>query len=88
MTIWLLIMVNGSHHPIASGKYPASAGIGAEGRAHASLVNRGQDTKITLSDGSIILMKGVRQVDAAFFTSDPPANSTLPPMREKIRHDC
>ncbi len=34
--------------------------------AWASLVNSGQDTQITLHDGSIIVLKGVTRVEAVF----------------------
>ena len=34
--------------------------------ARADLVNSGQDTRITLRDGSTIVLKGVRQADGAF----------------------
>jgi hypothetical protein len=34
--------------------------------ARADIVNRGQDTKITLGDGSTIVLKGVMHVEAVF----------------------
>ena len=34
--------------------------------ARADIVNRGQDTKITLGDGSTIVLKGVTHVEAVF----------------------
>jgi hypothetical protein len=34
--------------------------------ARVRLVNRGRDTQITLGDGSTIVLKGIRQVDAVF----------------------
>lgn len=45
-------------------KKSGSAGDAAPARA--DLVNSGQDTRITLRDGSTIVLKGVTQVDAVF----------------------
>lgn len=75
-------MVNGSHNPAAFGRYPAAAG-----HARARLINRGQDTQLTFSDGSTIVMKGVRRVDTAFFGSGAATDLALPPLRGKIRGD-
>jgi hypothetical protein len=36
------------------------------GLAHADLVNSGRDTRITFSDGSTIVVKGVSQPDEVF----------------------
>ncbi|HVH78632.1 MAG TPA: calcium-binding protein [Stellaceae bacterium] len=36
--------------------------------AHTTQVNSGQDTKITLSDGSTILLKGITTIDGTFFS--------------------
>src|SRR5262249_21362040 len=35
--------------------------------AHASATNGGKDTLMTLSDGSLILLKGVSHIDGSFF---------------------
>ncbi len=40
----------------------------ADALAHSSQVNGGQDTLITLSDGSTILLKGVAHIDNSFFS--------------------
>ncbi|HTW51958.1 MAG TPA: hypothetical protein VME45_08705 [Stellaceae bacterium] len=37
------------------------------GPVRADLVNSGRDTRITLSDGSTIVLKGVTQLEAVFF---------------------
>ena len=37
------------------------------GGARAELINSGHDTRITLSDGSTIVFKGVTHVDAIFW---------------------
>jgi hypothetical protein len=36
--------------------------------AHAQPQNRGQDTLITLNDGSAILLKGVTSINTSFFS--------------------
>jgi hypothetical protein len=36
------------------------------GRVQADLVNSGQDTRITLRDGSTIVLKGVTHIEAVF----------------------
>jgi hypothetical protein len=36
------------------------------GPVHADLVNSGQDTRLTLHDGSTIVLKGVTQLEAVF----------------------
>jgi len=53
-------MVNVAHDPANAEADPGSAA------ARARLVNSGQDTKITFRDGSTIVLKGVRQVEAFF----------------------
>ncbi|HTZ37447.1 MAG TPA: hypothetical protein VMB84_15555, partial [Stellaceae bacterium] len=35
--------------------------------AHSKLVDGGEDSRITLSDGSTILLKGITQLDSSFF---------------------
>jgi hypothetical protein len=36
--------------------------------AHSTAVNGGQDTLITLSDGSTLLLKGITHIDNTFFS--------------------
>ena len=56
-------MVNAADKP-GDRKKSRDAGNGAPARA--DLVNSGQDTRITLRDGSTIVLKGVTQIDAVF----------------------
>jgi hypothetical protein len=57
-------MVNDSNKPVANNGH---AGNPNKRRlARTSLVNSGQDTQITLLDGSIIVLKGVTQIAAVF----------------------
>jgi hypothetical protein len=44
-------------------------------RVHADLVNSGQDTRITLHDGSTIVLKGVTQLEAVFLPDIVPLRS-------------
>ena len=44
-----------------------------------SLVNRGRDTKLTFQDGSIIVLKGVKQIGAVLTTP-----SKMPPIGPDI----
>jgi hypothetical protein len=39
----------------------------------ASVVNSGQDTKLTFCDGSTIVLKGVRQIGAVFSALSEPS---------------
>jgi hypothetical protein len=73
-------MVNGTHSrtpALAGGRIPASA--------RADLVNSGQDTLITLRDGSTIMLKGVTRIEAVFSGNGanweegaPPIGGALP----------
>src|SRR5262249_15952852 len=40
----------------------------ADAVQHSKQVNNGQDTRITLHDGSVILLKGVSHIDTSFFS--------------------
>ena len=53
----------------------------------ARLVNRGQDTQITLRDGSKIVLKGVVHVDAVFVAGGMLATSKASPIGPDIRGD-
>lgn len=56
-------MVNATHDPATRAKSPLAAGSAS---ARTDLVNFGQDTRITLGDGSTIVLKGVTQPEAVF----------------------
>jgi len=43
--------------------------------ARTSLVNSGQDTEVTFSDGSTLILKGVTQVEAVFATRNSSGGS-------------
>lgn len=65
-------MVDAAQNP-GKGKTPALSENSA--MARADLVNSGQDTKVTLRDGSTIVLKGVTRVDAVFGPDAPPSGS-------------
>ena len=56
-------MVNAARKSRDRGRLPSAD---KSGRVHADLVNSGQDTRITLYDGSTIVLKGVTQLEAVF----------------------
>jgi hypothetical protein len=58
------MMVNPVHGIFISGERAKPADL--RQLARTSLVNHGQDTKFTFRDGSTIVLKGVRQIDAVF----------------------
>jgi hypothetical protein len=75
-----LIMVNAVHTLFTPGESAAPAD--PKQLARTSLVNHGQDTKLTFHDGSIIVLKGVKQIRAVVA-----APSKLPPVGADIgRH--
>jgi hypothetical protein len=55
--------------------------------AQTCLVNSGQDTLITLLDGSTIVVKGVTRIDAVFPTVGGVATSEPSPIRGEIGDD-
>jgi|HubBroStandDraft_6_1064221.scaffolds.fasta_scaffold279530_2 hypothetical protein len=55
--------------------------------ARTSLVNGGQDTLITLLDGSTIVLKGVTRIDAVFPTTGAAMISEPTPIGRKIGDD-
>jgi hypothetical protein len=55
--------------------------------ARTSLVNGGQDTQITLLDGSTILLKGVTRLDAVFPIVSAAAMLESAPVRRQIGAD-
>jgi hypothetical protein len=56
---------------MVNGSGPATA------RARTKLVNCGQDTEITLDDGSTILLKGITEIGAVFpARGAPPAQAS------------
>jgi hypothetical protein len=64
-------MVNAAHSLFIPGEHAAPAD--PKQLARTSLVNHGRDTELTFRDGSIIVLKGVRQIDAVLAAlSDPP----------------
>jgi hypothetical protein len=64
------IMVNVVHALFTPGERAAQAD--PEQLARTSLVNHGQDTKLTFRDGSIIVFKGVRRIGVVLSAlSDP-----------------
>jgi len=75
------IMVNAAHTIFTPGERAAAL---ADPRqlARTSRVNHGQDTKLTFGDGSIIVLKGVKEIGAVLS-----APSKLPPVGANIgRH--
>ena len=56
--------------------------------ARTKLVNRGQDTQITLLDGSTILLKGVTRIDAVFPTAGATTILEPPPIGDEIGDDA
>jgi hypothetical protein len=56
--------------------------------ARTSLVNSGQDTLITLLDGSTIVLKGVTRIDAVFPTVGGVAISEAAPIGSEIGDDA
>jgi hypothetical protein len=81
-------MVNGTHNPAANGEHirgdRAGKSLERYATARTSLVNCGRDTKITFSDGSTLVLKGVKQVDAVFPTGSASPASTPTPIGSKI----
>jgi hypothetical protein len=74
------IMVNAAHTLFTPGERAAPAD--PKQLARTSLVNHGQDTKLTFRDGSVIVLKGVKQIGAVLS-----APSKLPPVGADIgRH--
>jgi len=77
-------MVNDADKPVSKGH----AGIPNERRlARTSLVNSGQDTQLTLRDGSTIVLKGVTRLDAVFPASAAAAKSKPSPIGGEIGGD-
>jgi hypothetical protein len=56
--------------------------------ARTCLVNSGQDTLITLFDGSTIVLKGVTRIDAVFPTVGSAAVLEPPPIGREIGDDA
>ena len=75
-------MVNG----IMVNAVPSLSAPGEPAPAQASLVNRGRDSMLTFRDGSVIVLKGVRRLDAVFPIDDS-SRSQLPPVGREIGGD-
>ena len=56
--------------------------------AQTKLVNSGQDTQITLLDGSTIVLKGVTRIDAVFPTAGSAMISEPTPIGDEIGDDA
>jgi hypothetical protein len=57
-------MLNGTAHPTALvERAPAPD---SHQLAYTRLVNHGRDTKLTFHDGSVLVVKGVTEIDAVF----------------------
>ena len=57
-------MLNGTANPAAIGEHAPA--VDNRQLAGTSLVNHGRDTKLTFSDGSTLVLKGVTRIDAVF----------------------
>ena len=64
-------MVDAAHGLLVPREHIARADIRRLDRA--SLVNSGQDTELIFGDGSIIVLKGVRQIGALFSAPSKPS---------------
>jgi hypothetical protein len=62
-------MFHGTANHIAIGERRVSA-AGDRQLTRTRLINRGRDTKLTFGDGSILVLRGVSQIDAVFPESD------------------
>jgi hypothetical protein len=75
-------MVNASRNPENTGIVTL---MGSRAPSLARLVNHGQDTQISLPDGSTIVLKGVREVAAVLVAAD--SNPEPPPIGGEIGED-
>jgi hypothetical protein len=57
-------------------------------RARSCLVNSGQDTQITLHDGSTIVLKGITRLAAVFSAAGAASSPELSPIGGDIGGDC
>jgi hypothetical protein len=65
------IMVNAVHSLFTRGERATLAD--PKQLARTSLINHGHDTKLTFHDGSIIVLKGVRQIGAVLSAPSGPS---------------